>query len=67
MANGKSKGHPGQLDTMIIVALDTGNGSVHAISVPRDSMVDIPVLLDGVQVSERYAQLCLAYAYGGWR
>ena len=61
----QSKGHPGQLDTMIIVALDTGNGSVHAISVPRDSMVDIPVLLDGVQVSERYAQLCLAYAYGG--
>lgn len=62
----QSKGHPGQLDAIVIIALNTASGKVKAISVPRDSMVeDVPVLLNGTKVSERDAQLCLAYAYGG--
>lgn len=55
----------GCADADIVVAIDTIDGTVKVINIPRDTMVDIDVYNDtGVFLSTDNVQLCLAYAYG---
>ena len=61
----QSKGHPGQLDTMIIVAPTQATFGACDFRASRQ-MVDIPVLLDGVQRVRALRALCLARLWG-WR
>ena len=62
---GAYPGAAGQSDTNIVLAIDTANGSVTAINIPRDTMTDINVFdVRGGYVNTTHEQLCLAYAYG---
>ena len=55
----------GCADADVVVTVDTGNGAVKIINIPRDTMVDVDVYNDtGVFLSTDNVQLCLAYAYG---
>ena len=55
----------GAADADIVLAIDTKTGKTKAISIPRDTMVDIDVYTtSGVFLRTQKAQLCLAYAYG---
>lgn len=55
----------GCADADVVVAVDTSDGTVKIINIPRDTMVDIDVYNDtGVFLSTENVQLCLAYAYG---
>ena len=55
----------GCADADVVVAVDTSDGTVKVINIPRDTMVDIDVYNDtGVFLSTERVQLCLAYAYG---
>ncbi|MDO4364943.1 MAG: LCP family protein, partial [Clostridia bacterium] len=55
----------GCADADVVVAVDTSDGTVKIINIPRDTMVDIDVYNDtGVFLSTDNVQLCLAYAYG---
>ncbi len=55
----------GCADADVVVAVDTSDGTVKIINIPRDTMVDIDVYSDtGVFLSTDNVQLCLAYAYG---
>lgn len=55
----------GCADADFVVTVDTSDGTVKIINIPRDTMVDIDVYNDtGVFLSTDNVQLCLAYAYG---
>lgn len=55
----------GCADADVVVTVDTSDGTVKIINIPRDTMVDIDVYNDtGVFLSTENVQLCLAYAYG---
>lgn len=55
----------GCADADFVVTVDTTDGTVKIINIPRDTMVDIDVYNDtGVFLSTDNVQLCLAYAYG---
>ncbi|WP_297131240.1 LCP family protein [uncultured Eubacterium sp.] len=55
----------GCADADVVVAVDTADGTVKVINIPRDTMVDVDVYNDtGVFLSTDNVQLCLAYAYG---
>ncbi|WP_455493018.1 LCP family protein [Eubacterium sp.] len=55
----------GCADADVVVTVDTGNGAVKIINIPRDTMVDVDIYNDtGVFLSTENVQLCLAYAYG---
>lgn len=55
----------GCADADVVVTVDTSDGTVKIINIPRDTMVDIDVYNDtGVFLSTDNVQLCLAYAYG---
>ncbi|MDR1713472.1 MAG: LCP family protein [Coriobacteriales bacterium] len=55
---------PVQADAVIVVALDKKTGQATAISIPRDSMVEIGRYADGGYAGVETAQLCLSYGYG---
>lgn len=58
-------GNGGQADVDILVAHNTKNGSTKAISISRDTMVDVNVYsAEGSFINTKNEQLCLAYAYG---
>lgn len=56
----------GAADADIVIAVDTKTGKTKAISIPRDTMIDIDIYSpeSGVLLKSQKAQLCLAYAYG---
>lgn len=54
----------GQADTVIVISLNTEDGSISAISIPRDSMVEVNEFLAGDFLGQETMQLCLAYSYG---
>ena len=59
-------GFNGQADFVMVLAINTKNGNMTGIIVPRDSMVDIDVnyiATDTLYKNEKL-QLCLQYAYG---
>ena len=62
---GKTADFRGAADADVVLAIDTKTGDAKAISIPRDTMVDIDVYTaSNVFVRTQKAQLCLAYAYG---
>lgn len=55
----------GQADAIMMLALDTQTGEATAISIPRDTMVDVDVYSsEGLFSRTDTMQLCLAYNYG---
>jgi LCP family protein required for cell wall assembly len=54
----------GQSDAVMVVAFDTKAGKVTAISVPRDSMVDVSRFVGDAFIGQKTMQLCLSYSYG---
>jgi LCP family protein required for cell wall assembly len=59
------EGEPaGQADTIIVMAFDTQSGKVTAISVPRDSMIDVSEFASGTFPDRNAIQLCLTFSYG---
>lgn len=55
----------GRADSDIVVALDTADGTLSVIAIPRDTMVDVDMYNDeGVFLNAKNMQLCLAYAVG---
>ena len=58
-------GKAGQADTIILLTLDTENGSAKMISVPRDTIAEVDTYsYDGSFVGTKKMQLCLSYSYG---
>jgi anionic cell wall polymer biosynthesis LytR-Cps2A-Psr (LCP) family protein len=63
-----AKGEPaGQADAVMVIALDTQTGEATAISVPRDSMVDVSEFVGDAFIGQDIMQLCLSYSYGDGR
>ncbi len=55
----------GRADSDIVVALDTADGTMSVIAIPRDTMVDVDMYNnEGVFLNAENMQLCLAYAVG---
>ena len=54
----------GQADSIIAMAFDTQSGKITAISVPRDSMVDVSEFASGIFPDKDAIQLCLTFSYG---
>lgn len=55
----------GRADADIVVALDTSDGTVSVIAIPRDTMVDVDIYNEnGVFLNSQNMQLCLAYSVG---
>lgn len=65
MQNGTDhEGFKGQADAIVVVAVDTESGEIACLSIPRNTMVDIDVKLQGqYQGTDRW-QICLAYSVG---
>lgn len=58
-------GTAGQADTIVVLSVDTATGQLDALTVSRDSMVDINLHAeDGSFYGVENKQICLAYAYG---
>lgn len=58
-------GTAGQSDTDIVFTVNTKTGKAKAISIPRDTMVDIDLYSEsGIFLRSEKMQLCLSYAYG---
>ena len=65
MKTSKETSFVGAADADIVIAIDSKTGTTKAISIPRDTMVDIDIYTtSGVFLRTQKAQLCLAYAYG---
>lgn len=55
----------GQADVVVLVAADLDTGKIKAISIPRESMVDVDMLHpDGSYSKTTTMALCLSYAFG---
>lgn len=64
--DGRAQGYTnGQADAVMVIAMDTSNGNVKVISIPRDSMVEIDrdYLGSDMYYDTITAQLCMAYSY----
>lgn len=57
----------GQADAVMVMAFDTETGSVTAIGLPRDSMVEVGEFVGDAFIGLDQMQLCLAYSYGDGR
>ncbi len=58
-------GTAGQADTVVVLSVDTVTGQLDALTISRDTLVDIDLYAeDGSFVGVDRTQLCLAYAYG---
>lgn len=58
-------GTAGQADVLVLVSLDTVTGKMDALTISRDTMVDINLYAaDGSFHGVERSQICLAYAYG---
>lgn len=59
------QGTAGQADADIVFTINTKTGKAKAISIPRDTMVDVDVYSEnGIFLNNTKMQLCLSYAYG---
>ena len=61
-------GKSGQADSIFLCSIDTSNGAMNIISIPRDTMTDVNVY-SGKEgfVGTKKLQVCLAYGYGDGR
>lgn len=58
-------GTAGQADADIILTVDTKTGRAKAISIPRDTMVDVDLYSENnIFLRNETLQLCLSFAYG---
>lgn len=58
-------GTNGQADVLILMNLDTANGTLTMVNIPRDTLVDVSKYnVDGQYTGVDKMQICLAYAYG---
>lgn len=58
-------GTAGQADADIVLTVDTKTGRAKAISVPRDTMVDVDLYSENnIFLRNENMQLCLSFAYG---
>ncbi len=57
-------GKNGQADSVMVIAMNLDTGRVCAISIPRDSMVDVGEYVGSSFVGQDRMQLCLAFSYG---
>lgn len=57
-------GTVGQADAVIVLTMNLETGAVKAISIPRDSMVDVDEYVGDAYIGQQTMQLCLAYSYG---
>lgn len=61
----ESVGANGQADVLILMNLDTANGTLTMVNIPRDTLVDVSKYnVDGEYTGVEKMQICLAYAYG---
>lgn len=60
------EGFNGQADFIMVLAINTKNGKMTGIVIPRDSMVDVDVNYIGTNelYQNQKLQICVAYAYG---
>ena len=60
-----SVGANGQADVLILMNLDTANGTLTMVNIPRDTLVDVSKYnVNGEYTGVEKMQICLAYAYG---
>lgn len=60
-----SVGSNGQADVLILMNLDTANGTLTMVNIPRDTLVDVSKYnVNGEYTGVEKMQICLAYAYG---
>lgn len=58
-------GSNGQADVLILMNLDTENGTLTMVNIPRDTLVDVSKYnVNGEYTGVEKMQICLAYAYG---
>lgn len=57
-------GDAGQADFIMVAAVDTKDGSVRVVAIPRDSMVPVDRYVDGRYTGQEVEQICLAFSYG---
>lgn len=62
--NAETGGTTGQADTVIVLTMNLETGAVKAISIPRDTMVDVDEYVGDAYIGQQTMQLCLAYSYG---
>ena len=68
MESSENTNFVGAADADIVLAIDSKTGLTKAISIPRDTMIDVDIYTaSGVFLRTQQAQLCLAYAYGDGR
>lgn len=61
----ESVGSNGQADVLIMMNLDTANGTLTMVNIPRDTLVDVSKYnINGEYTGVEKMQICLAYAYG---
>lgn len=61
----ESVGSNGQADVLILMNLDTANGTLTMVNIPRDTLVDVSKYnVNGEYTGVEKMQICLAYAYG---
>lgn len=59
-----AEGNAGQADAVMVVALDTETGSMRAIGIPRETMVDVDEHVGSAFIGQDKMQLSLAYNFG---
>lgn len=65
LGTGDAIGTAGQADADIVLTIDTKTGRAKAISIPRDTMVDVDLYSENnIFLRNENMQLCLSFAYG---
>lgn len=65
LGTGDAIGTAGQADADIVLTVDTKTGRAKAISIPRDTMVDVDLYSENnIFLRNENMQLCLSFAYG---
>lgn len=65
LGTGDTIGTAGQADADIVLTVDTKTGRAKALSIPRDTMVDVDLYSENnIFLRNENMQLCLSFAYG---
>lgn len=65
LGTGDAIGTAGQADADIVLTVDTRSGRAKALSIPRDTMVDVDLYSENnIFLRNENMQLCLSFAYG---
>lgn len=65
LGTGDAIGTAGQADADIVLTVDTRTGRAKALSIPRDTMVDVDLYSENnIFLRNENMQLCLSFAYG---